>query len=100
MLSRRIRRSVFLVLGFLLLPLGIQGQERDEILPLQRHSVWRGFLNQENKNPYPVILYVRERGENVFEGTTWYPTYDNGLLAVSGRIERGKIHFTEVRAIS
>jgi hypothetical protein len=64
-------------------------------------SVWPGMMEQLNpKSSYPVVLFVKQRKGDAFEGATWYPTLGNGLLKVTGRIDtRGKVTFTEDEVI-
>jgi len=65
--------------------------------PLKINSVWQGTMEQSNpKSSYPVILFIKQRNGNAFEGVTLYPTLGNGLLKVTGRIEEGgKLTFSE-----
>jgi hypothetical protein len=68
---------------------------------LTANSVWQGNMEQSNpKSSYPVILFVKQRNGNAFEGTTWYPTLGNGLLKVTGQIAaNGTVTFTEDKVI-
>jgi hypothetical protein len=65
------------------------------------NSVWQGTMEQSNpKSSYPVILFVKRRQGEAFEGTIWYPTLGNGLLKVTGRVDaKGAVTFTEDRVI-
>ena len=64
--------------------------------PIKAHSVWQGTCDQRNSEPYPMILFIKNRDGNAFEGTTWYPTLNNGLIKVSGQIRpKGIVTFTE-----
>src|SRR5262245_24997417 len=69
--------------------------------PFKANSVWQGTCEQSNpKSIYPMILFVRRRDGDSFEGVTWYPTLDNGLIKVTGRIDRkGTVTFTEGEVI-
>ena len=47
-----------------------------------------------------MILFISWRTGDAFEGMTWYPTLDNGLLTISGQIKPdGVITFTEEEVI-
>ena len=64
--------------------------------PIKAHSVWQGTCDQRNSEPYPMILFIKNLDGNAFEGTTWYPTLNNGLIKVSGQIRpKGIVTFTE-----
>ena len=68
--------------------------------PIKAHSVWQGTCDQRNSEPYPMILFIKNRDGNAFEGTTWYPTLNNGLIKVSGQIRpKGIVTFTEDEVI-
>jgi hypothetical protein len=64
---------------------------------LKAHSVWKGIGEQSKPElAYPMILFVRQRWGGEFEGTTWYPTLENGLIKVTGRIDAsGAVTFSE-----
>jgi hypothetical protein len=67
---------------------------------VELHSVWQGTFDQVGFGDYPMILFISYRTGDVFEGTTWYPTFDNTLLGVRGQIKpHGVIAFTEEKAI-
>lgn len=52
------------------------------------NSVWQGTCEQSNpKSSYPMILFVKQRKGDTFEGVTWYPTLGNGLVKVTGRTD-------------
>src|SRR5262249_26522483 len=65
------------------------------------NSVWQGTLEQSNpKSSDPMILFVKQRKGDSFEGVTWYPTIGNGLIKVTGRIDgKGGVTFTEEKVI-
>jgi hypothetical protein len=47
-----------------------------------------------------MILYIKQRKGAEFEAVTWYPTQENGLLRVTGRVgEKGAITFIEDKVI-
>jgi hypothetical protein len=47
-----------------------------------------------------MILFIISSTGDAFEGMTWYPTLDNGLLTISGQIKPdGVITFTEEEVI-
>jgi hypothetical protein len=47
-----------------------------------------------------MILFIKNRKGDAFEGTTWYPTLNNGLVKVSGQIRpKGIVTFTEDEVI-
>src|SRR5262245_38238542 len=49
---------------------------------------------------YPMILFVKQRTGDTFEGTTWYPAPGNGLIKVTGRIDaKGMVTFTDEKVI-
>ena len=60
-------------------------------------SVWHGTCGQtDTKSSYPMILFVKHRQDDAFEGVTYYPTLGNALLKVKGRIDKnGKMMFRE-----
>jgi hypothetical protein len=68
--------------------------------PVKAHSVWQGTYDQTGWGIYPMILFIKSRTGDAFEGTTWYPTLGNGLLRVSGQVKPdGVITFTEEEII-
>jgi len=68
--------------------------------PIKTHSVWQGTCDQTGVKPYPMILFIKNRKGEAFEGTTWYPTLNNGLIKVSGQIRpKGIVTFTEDEVI-
>jgi len=67
---------------------------------IEVHSVWQGTFDQVGWQAYPMILFISWRTGDAFEGMTWYPTLDNGLLTISGQIKPdGVITFTEEEVI-
>ena len=67
---------------------------------IEVHSVWQGTFVQVGWGAYPMILFISSRTGDAFEGMTWYPTLDNGLLTISGQIKPdGVITFTEEEVI-
>ena len=67
---------------------------------VKAHSVWQGTYDQYEWGAYPMILFISSRTGDAFEGMTWYPTLDNGLLTISGQIKPdGVITFTEDEVI-
>ncbi len=67
---------------------------------IEEHSVWQGTFVQYGWGAYPMILFISSSTGDAFEGMTWYPTLDNGLLTVSGQIKPdGVITFTEEELI-
>ena len=67
---------------------------------IEVHSVWQGTFEQVGWGGYPMILFISWRTGDAFEGMTWYPTLDNGLLTISGQIKPdGVITFTEEEVI-
>ena len=67
---------------------------------IEEHSVWQGTFVQYEWGAYPMILFISSRTGDAFEGMTWYPTLDNGLLTISGQIKPdGVITFTEEEVI-
>jgi len=47
-----------------------------------------------------MILFIKNSKGEAFEGTTWYPTLNNGLVKVSGQIRpKGIVTFTEDEVI-
>jgi len=76
-----------------------RGDEPADPFPL--NSVWQGTMEQSKpKSSYPVILFVKQRQGDTFEGMTWYPTLGNGLLEVTGRVDaKGAVTFTEDKVI-
>jgi len=57
-------------------------------------------MEQPGSGSYPVVLYVAERNDGTFKGTTRYSTLGNGLLSVVGKIDgKGIITFTEEEAL-
>jgi hypothetical protein len=67
---------------------------------IEVHSVWQGTFDQVGWQAYPMILFISWRVGDAFEGMTWYPTLDNSLLAISGKIKPdGVIMFTEDKVI-
>jgi hypothetical protein len=67
---------------------------------IEVHSVWQGTFDQVGWGAYPMILFISSRTGDAFEGMTWYPTLDNGLLTISGQIKSdGIITFTEEEVI-
>src|SRR5260370_19572003 len=69
-------------------------------------TVWKGELVYDKTDyspaskPYVMILYIKKRKNGFIEGVTWYPTEDNGLLKVTGRVgEKGSIFFKEEKVI-
>lgn len=68
--------------------------------PIKVHSVWQGTCDQTGWKPYPMILFINNSKGEAFEGTTWYPTLNNGLVKVSGQIRpKGIVTFTEDEVI-
>ena len=75
-------------------------REEKSSASIEVRSVWQGTFDQLGYGAYPMILYISYRSGDVFEGMTWYPTLDNGLLTVSGQIKPdGVIAFTEEEVI-
>jgi hypothetical protein len=74
------------------------GEEADL---LKVNSVWQGTCDQSNpKSSYPTILFIKQRKGDTFEGVTWYPTLENGLIKITGRIDaKGAVTFTEEKVI-
>ncbi len=67
---------------------------------IEEHSVWQGTFVQDEWGAYPMILFISSRTGDAFEGMTWYPTLDNGLLTISGQIKPDDvITFTEEEVI-
>ncbi len=67
---------------------------------IEEHSVWQGTFVQVGAGAYPMILFIISSTGDAFEGMTWYPTLDNGLLTISGQIKPdGVITFTEDEVI-
>lgn len=68
---------------------------------LPERSIWKGEMEQTNpKLSYQVVLFIKKRDGNAFEGTTWYPGLGNALVAVSGKIdESGEVTFSEDKVI-
>jgi len=74
-------------------------KEERASVSIEEHSVWQGTFVQDGWGAYPMILFISSTGD-AFEGMTWYPTLDNGLLTVSGHIKPdGVITFTEEEVI-
>jgi hypothetical protein len=65
------------------------------------NSVWQGTCDQSNpKSSYPMILFIKQRKGDTFEGVTWYPTLENGLVKITGLIDaKGAVTFTEENVI-
>jgi hypothetical protein len=65
------------------------------------NSVWQGTGYQSKPAlSYPMILFVKRRWGEDFEGVTWYPTLENGLINVTGRIDaNGVVAFSEDKVI-
>ncbi|UCD05597.1 MAG: hypothetical protein JSV98_10890 [candidate division WOR-3 bacterium] len=67
---------------------------------IKAHSVWQGTCDQRGVKPYPMILFIKNRKGDAFEGMTWYPTLNNGLITISGQIRpEGIVTFTEDEVI-
>src|SRR5262245_56317910 len=67
---------------------------------IKADSVWSGTCSDDTDSQYPMILFIRTRNGDRFEGTTWYPTSDNGLIAISGQIiDDATITFNEDKVI-
>src|SRR5262245_24209482 len=59
-----------------------------DVATLRANSVWNGTCGQTDTNsPYPMVLVIRERRDDRFEGVTYYPTLGNALLKVTGQID-------------
>jgi len=73
----------------------------EEVDLFKVNSVWHGTMEQANpKLSYPLILSIKKRKDNAFEGVTWYPTLGNGLILVIGRIEgKGTLTFSEDKVL-
>jgi hypothetical protein len=73
----------------------------EEVDLFKVNSVWHGTMAQANPMlSYPVILSIKKRKDNAFEGVTWYPTLGNGLILVMGRIEgKGNLTFSEDKVL-
>lgn len=65
------------------------------------NSVWQGTGDQSKPAlSYPMILFVNRRWGEDFEGVIWYPTLENGLIKVTGRIDaNGVVAFSEDKVI-
>lgn len=75
-------------------------KEERPIASIEEHSVWQGTFVQDGWGAYPMILFINSRTGDAFEGMTWYPTLDNGLITISGQIKPdGVITFTEEEVI-
>jgi hypothetical protein len=66
------------------------------------NTFWQGTCAYDQADPvaaskpFPMILFVKQRKGASFEGVTWYPTHENGLLRVSGRVGvKGELTFVE-----
>lgn len=68
---------------------------------LKANSVWGGTGEQSKpKLAYPMILFVKQRWGEAFEGMTWYPTLENGLIKVTGQIgANGAVTFSDDEVI-
>jgi len=73
----------------------------EEVDLFKVNSIWHGTMEQANsKLSYPVILSIKKRKDNTFEGVTWYPTLGNGLIMVMGRFEgKGALSFSEDKVL-
>ena len=75
-------------------------KEERASVSIEEHSVWQGTFVQDGWGAYPMILFISSSTGDAFEGMTWYPTLDNGLLTISGHIKPdGVITFTEEEVI-
>lgn len=68
---------------------------------LKVNSVWQGTCTQSDpKSSYPMVLFVKKRNGETFEGMTWYPTLGNGLVAVTGQVDaKGAVTFKEKKVL-
>jgi hypothetical protein len=65
---------------------------------LQANTVWQGTCVQSKpKDSYPMVLFIKQRRGNTFEAVSWYPTLENGLITVTGKVgpQRGTVTFSE-----
>jgi hypothetical protein len=75
--------------------------------PIKANSVWKGECVYDPSEYFPekemrylVILHIKQRKGIDFDGTAWYPTLNNGLLKVKGRVgPKGAVTFTETAEI-
>jgi hypothetical protein len=74
--------------------------------PFQPNTVWKGEIVYNKTDyapqskPFPMILYVKQRKGADFQGVTWYPSQENGLLLVTGQVsEKGTLTLSEEKVI-
>lgn len=60
---------------------------------------WEGKCSQSGYDPYPMIMYVRERKNNELSGILHWPTLRNSKTKFKGRIKDESISFTEYELI-
>lgn len=80
-------------------PLVLRAGEEVDLFKV--NSAWHGTMEQSKpKSSYPVILSIKKRKDDTFEGVTWYPTLGNGLIMVTGRIDgKGTLTFSEDKVL-
>jgi hypothetical protein len=75
--------------------------------PIKVNTVWKGECVYDPSEYFPkkemrylMVLHIKQRKGTDFEGTAWYPTLNNGLLKVNGRVgPKGTVTFTETTEI-
>lgn len=72
---------------------------------LRAGTIWSGIIEYDSEHftepkSDAMILYVKWRKGDDFQGFSWYPNQGNGVLKLTGRVGRaGGITFTEEKVI-